>query len=235
MNRTEFDKFADEYRNLHSRNIRASGEQPDFFHEYKVRDAAMLAAGASLGTSLCIMDFGAGVGNSVPFFEKYFPTSRLTCVDVSTRSLEIAEKRFPGLAEYSVFDGRALPFRDESYDMVFSACVFHHISTKEHERLLREIHRVLRSGGLFMVFEHNPYNPLTVHAVNSCPFDENAVLIDANTLGKRVTTVGFASVQHRYRIFFPRILRPLRIIEPFLGWLPFGAQYYVVGSKALIS
>ena len=235
MNQAEFDKFADEYRNLHSRSIRASGEQPEFFAEYKVMDAARLAADAGLGTSLRVLDFGAGVGNSVPFFVKYIPACRLTCVDVSTRSMEIAEERFPGLAEYREFDGRTLPFTDDSYDMVFSACVFHHIPTEEHMGLLREIRRVLRPRGLFVVFEHNPYNPLTVRAVNSCLFDENAVLLDAYTLRKRVTAAGFASVQHRYRIFFPRILRPLRMIEPLLGWLPFGAQYYVVGWKALVS
>lgn len=95
MDQAEFDKFADEYRNLHSRNIRASGEQPEFFAEYKVRDAAKLATDAGLGASLRVMDFGAGVGNSVPFFAKYMPACHLTCVDVSTRSLEIARERFP--------------------------------------------------------------------------------------------------------------------------------------------
>lgn len=235
MDRTEFDKFADEYRSLHSRNISVSGEQPEFFAEYKIRDAARLAADSDLGTSLRVMDFGAGVGNSVPFFAKFIPACRLTCVDVSARSLEIAKERFSGLAEYKVFDGRALPFTDESYDMVFSACVFHHIPTERHGELLQEILRVLRPGGLFVIFEHNPYNPLTVRAVNSCLFDENAVLIDANILCKRITAAGFANVQRRYRIFFPRILRLLRIIEPLLGWLPFGAQYYVVGWKAFVS
>lgn len=235
MDKVEFDKFADEYRNLHSQNIRISGEQPEFFAEYKVKDAAALAGDAGFGAVLRVMDFGSGVGNSVPFFAKYMPACRLTCVDVSTKSLEIAEERFSALAEYKVFDGQTLPFTDECYDLVFSACVFHHIPTEEHVGLLREIRRVLRPGGLFVVFEHNPYNPLTVRAVNSCLFDENAVLIDAYTLRKRVTAAGFASVQHRYRIFFPRILRPLRMIEPLLGWLPFGAQYYVVGWKALVS
>lgn len=111
MNQAEFDKFADEYRNLHSRSIRASGEQPEFFTEYKVMDAARLAADAGLGTSLRVMDFGAGVGNSVPFFVKYNLACRLACVDVSTRSLEIAEERFPGLADYREFDGRTLHSR----------------------------------------------------------------------------------------------------------------------------
>ena len=42
-----------------------------------------------------------------------------------------------------------------------------------------ELKRVLRAGGACVIFEHNPLNPLTVQAVNTCPFDENAVLIKA--------------------------------------------------------
>ena len=41
MEEKEFDKFADEYYNIHSRNIAASGESPDFFAEYKIKDVAL--------------------------------------------------------------------------------------------------------------------------------------------------------------------------------------------------
>jgi trans-aconitate methyltransferase len=64
-----------------------SGESPEFFAEYKVVDAAKLAKRVGLAHPLRVMDFGAGVGNSVPFFRKYLPDARLTCVDVSARSL----------------------------------------------------------------------------------------------------------------------------------------------------
>ena len=38
MDVEEFDKFAEEYLKLHSQNIRVTGEKPEYFAEYKIRD-----------------------------------------------------------------------------------------------------------------------------------------------------------------------------------------------------
>ena len=38
MDVKEFDKFAEEYLKLHSQNIRVTGEEPEYFAEYKIRD-----------------------------------------------------------------------------------------------------------------------------------------------------------------------------------------------------
>jgi SAM-dependent methyltransferase len=231
MNKTEFDKFADEYRSLHSQNIQVSGENPEYFAEYKIKDTARLVEKYGLKRDLKILDFGSGIGNSVPFISKYFPAAKLTCVDVSERSLEIAEERFPNMADYQIFDGQKLSFPAGIFDLVFTACVFHHIPMDEHIKLFDELHRVLAVDGMVIVFEHNPLNPLTVRAVNNCPFDENAVLVDARTLANRLWHSGFADVAIKYRVFFPKTLRFLRFLETYMGWINFGAQYYVVGRK----
>ncbi|MEM0944235.1 MAG: class I SAM-dependent methyltransferase, partial [Pseudomonadota bacterium] len=83
-----------------------------------------------------------------------------------------------------------------------------------------------KPGGLFFVFEHNPWNPLTVHAVNNCPFDENAVLIPAPVMRGRVREAGWRDVALSYRVFFPGPLAALRPPERGMTWLPIGAQYY---------
>ena len=47
MDEVEFDKFADEYRDMHAANIKLSGEDPEYFAEYKIADiAAELERGA---------------------------------------------------------------------------------------------------------------------------------------------------------------------------------------------
>jgi SAM-dependent methyltransferase len=230
MREAEFDKFADEYDALLSRNIRASGERPEFFAEYKVRDVAETLGAASAGR-LRILDFGSGPGNSTGFFGKYFPSADITCLDVSRRSLALARRRVGAAARFICFDGLTIPCGDGCFDVVFAACVFHHIEADRHVPLLREIHRVLRPGGSLFLFEHNPLNPLTRHAVDTCEFDADATLIHGPEMKRRAGAGGFGSVRIAYRIFFPHLLSALRPLERYLTRVPIGAQYYVHGTK----
>lgn len=204
MDRAQFDKFADEYHALHAQNITVTGEDPDYFVEYKIRDvhSQVLACGCR-SRNLRILDFGSGVGNSIPFFRRDFPSCHLVCADVSERSLEVAKRRFGKLADYVLFAGGTLPFEPGVFDVAFSACVFHHIPAIEHLLLLRELRRVLsrRAGRLFL-YEHNPLNPLTVHAVNTCVFDSDAVLIPSWDMRKKLRNAGYSNVTVRYRVFF---------------------------------
>jgi ubiquinone/menaquinone biosynthesis C-methylase UbiE len=230
VDEAEFDKFADEYRALHAENIRASGETPEYFAEYKVIDVARELARVGVAAR-SVLDFGAGVGYSVPFFARHLPEARVTCLDVSRKSLEVGAARHGNSAEFCHFDGRSLPRDDETFDIAFASCVFHHIAHEEHVALLEELLRVLKPGGWLFVFEHNPFNPLTRHAVDTCEFDENARLVRAGELRARARQAGFSAVRARYRIFFPRALRALRPLEAALAWLPLGAQYYVCARK----
>jgi ubiquinone/menaquinone biosynthesis C-methylase UbiE len=231
MDEAEFDKFADEYRSMHAANIRLSGEDPEYFAEYKVIDiAAELERDAVVARRA--LDFGAGVGYSVPFFARHMPATRVTCLDVSRKSLDVGVARHGANAEFVHFDGRSIPYPDASFDVALASCVFHHIPHDEHVSLLGEIRRVLVPGGRLFVFEHNPLNPLTRHAVNTCAFDEHAKLIRAPTMRRRAREAGFGIADVRYRIFFPHALRSLRPLETKLTWLPAGAQYYVAARKA---
>ena len=231
MQPAEFDKFADEYRALHATNIRLSGEAPEYFAAYKVRDVAEVLRWVR-DPSPRILDFGAGIGASVPYFGAEFGSPRLVCVDVSHRSLAIGRRRFVDQADFVQFDGRDLPFAAGAFDVVFAGCVFHHIPHAEHVPILRELARVLKPAGHLFVFEHNPFNPLTVHAVRTCPFDENARLISGRAMRRRLRDAGLVDVDLRYRIFFPGALASLRPLERYLGRLALGAQYYVLGRKA---
>jgi len=227
MKESEFDVFADEYERLHSHNIRASGEEPAYFANQKAEMTAWLTSG-SLREGR-ILDFGTGVGNSIGPLNKHFPSCALDGIDVSRRSLDVARRRFPAVASFSHFDGARIPADDGTYRLGFAACVFHHIDHAEHEALLRELRRVIAPGGWLFIYEHNPFNPLTRHVVNTCEFDRNAHLLTARALKSVVRRAGFAQVRAHYSVFFPHFLRALRPLERRLGWLPLGAQYCVVG------
>jgi SAM-dependent methyltransferase len=234
MNKAEFDKFACEYNRLQAENISISGEDPEFFVEYKVRDtASILEKYKSYRSSdpLRILDFGAGIGRSVPFFKHFFPNCILTCMDVSGESLAAGEEKYKGEANFKHFNGGHIPECESTYHIVFASCVFHHIQHDLHNDVLMEMYRVLKHLGLIIIFEHNPYNPLTLHAFRRCIFDRNAQLIKGRRLRQRIQKNGFIDTVLCYRIFFPHSLRLLRPLEEFLGWFPLGAQYYVCGQK----
>ena len=58
-------------------------------------------------------------------------------------------------------DAQALPFPDGSFDFAYSINAFHHLpSQAAQERAIREIVRVLRPGGVFILHEINTQNPV---------------------------------------------------------------------------
>lgn len=230
MQESEFDRFADEYRQTHAKNIRISGERPEFFAEYKVQTTRRVVDRSSLRVER-ILDFGAGVGNSIPFFRKWFPEAALSCADVSSRSLDIARARFPDAAKLLRIASASLPVSDASYDLAFSACVFHHIASAEHLWWLAELKRVVRPGGMLALFEHNPWNPLTVRAVMDCPFDENAKLLTMPELKRKALAAGWTHVAHEFCVFFPGPLAALRPLERLLTRVPVGAQYALFATR----
>jgi len=231
VNNAEFDGFVNEYRSLHQANVAIFGEALEYFAKYKVTALRAIVAGYGVRARY-VLDFGSGTGNSIPEFSRSFPEARLTCADVSQRSLDLATQRFPGLADNFRIEGDRLPVADSSFDVAFSACVFHHIAHNEHRNWLRELHRVTRPGGLLCIFEHNPLNPFTRHQVNTCPFDANAKLVRAGRLMRQCLAAGWTRPRIRFHLFFPRVLAALRPWERGLSWVPFGAQYSLTAMRA---
>ncbi|MEO0033790.1 MAG: hypothetical protein RIS94_3548, partial [Pseudomonadota bacterium] len=176
-----------------------------------------------------ILDFGAGIGNALPPMRAAFPDTRLVALDVSAASLDLVNAQKIAGVSTLAYDGISIPLPDNSIDCVFTACVFHHIPVDHHIPLLREIRRVLRPDGAFVLFEHNPANPLTRRAVARCEFDRDAVLINAAEMRHRLLAAGFDAVDRRYCLFLPPVLGRMRRLERLLHWLPLGAQYHLIG------
>lgn len=230
MAKAEFDSYADTYHEVHENNIKVTGESPEYFAEYKIADLARHLSRARIEPRR-VTDFGSGIGNSIPYFRKYLPGAALNCVDVSARSAELAQSRFPGNETFLLIEADRIPIEDESQDVVFSACVFHHIEPDQHAHWLKELLRITRPGGLLAIYEHNPLNPLTVHAFNTCPLDQNAKLIASRRFRRVCSQAGWSNPRIDYCVFFPRSLAGLRWLEPKMAWLFLGAQYRLLATR----
>ncbi len=229
MTQQEFDAHAKTYNEVLDESILFSGEDSAYFAEYKIRDLhrELAAQGIDTTATVRLLDFGCGVGASIPYLRQYFTQAQLLGVDVSEESLDLARSRYGKIASFLKMSGGELPAEAEALDAAYAMCVFHHIDECQHVELLSQIRSRLKPGGLMMVYEHNPLNPLTVRVVNNCPFDVNAKLIGASLMAQRCRRAGFRDVSVKYRVFFPSFLRMFRFAERLLTWLPLGGQYYV--------
>lgn len=222
----EFDRYANAYTDLVRTGIRASGEEPSYFASMKARYMANALDAHGPDSSLDILDFGCGIGNSIPHLRTAFPTSHLHGVDPSGESIQLASAAY-AYAMFSTNRDGGLPYTDDSFDVVQVACVFHHIRPAHRLNWMKEIHRVLKPGGHVFVFEHNVLNPVTVKAVRESPVDQDAVLLPRRELLGLARDSAFRHIGSQYVVFFPRFLAGFRPLEPFMGWIPFGAQYVV--------
>jgi len=112
----------------------------------KFRGARLLEVGCGMGTDL--LQFARG-------------GARCTGIDLTPRSVEITRHRFKlygAKGDFMISDGERLPFHDEVFDVVYSNGVLHH--TPDTEGAIREVHRVLRPGGVakVMLYHRNSLN-----------------------------------------------------------------------------
>jgi SAM-dependent methyltransferase len=228
----EFDRYAPDYADILNPSLALSGYDTAYFDEYKVRLVhAELAAAARTAPPFSFLNFGCGVGRSEPIIARYFPDCSIFSTDVSADSIRIARENNRSLANatFELSDGATIPF-ERSFDVIFCAGVFHHITGENRPGVLAELKKRLLPGGWLFIFEHNPWNPLTRRVVESCPLDENASLVTAPDMNRILKQSGFTGISHRFIVFFPRWLKILLPLEKFMGSCPFGAQYCMTAT-----
>jgi len=231
QNEISFDDYVDTYKKEIQNSIDFIGQDVDFFIEIKAKLLLELAK-RFIGRldSITALDVGSGVG----LVDKYIAArlKSLTGVDIEEGVVEKAKINNPGIS-YMLYNGKSLPFDDNSFDLTFAINVMHHVPVDHWQNFCNEMHRVLKPGGIAAVFEHNPANPLTRKVVRDCEFDRDAVLLPHKKIKQLFVRSGLKIIYDSYIIFFPFSSRFFRSIEKTLKWLPLGAQQYVAAKKTV--
>jgi ubiquinone/menaquinone biosynthesis C-methylase UbiE len=223
----EFDSYDDSYQTIVQDAINFSGMSHDYATQIKAElivDTAIKRFGSLEGRS--ILDVGCGIGLTDVYLQDQ--AWHITGADVSPRSVEQARLRNPNVNYVVGSEGR-LPFDDESFDLCFTICVMHHVPPENWTTFLREMRRVLKPGGLALVLEHNPFNPLTRLVVSRIPFDANAVLLSERMLRKQMINAQLKPVSCRYFLFTP--WARMKRLERGISRLPLGAQYMLTAER----
>ena len=220
-----FDAYQSSYSDTVNDAVSFTGLDVDFFTRVKAGYIQDIVRSVFGGTSMVdALDLGCGVGNLHSLLQADF--NSLTGVDVSQASIARARKTHPDVT-YDIYDGTQLPYENGRFDLAFTICVMHHVPPDNWPLFVAEMKRVLKPGGLALVFEHNPRNPLTMRAVNTCPFDEDAVLLRSHETEALFLSAGFSAVQTRFILSVPSATETLRKVDRLFSRLPLGAQYYV--------
>lgn len=227
----EFDKFSDNYNKKHDECVGVfSGTDRDYFSEYKIN---ILKQKNVVNKSGVWLDLGCGDGNTARYVNEYFPDYEYHGIDVSEKCIGAAKEKSDCRGSFSVYDGVHIEKEDNTYDVIYISTVLHHVPPKQWKSLLTECRRVLKLDGRLVIFEHNPWNPVTRKIVKDCVFDGDAVLLSSKTCENILMEIGYNNISKNYSVFFPRkgVFNLLVNLEKCLTWCPLGGQYYVIANK----
>jgi len=130
-----------------------------FRHLFPYAEAARRIPGATR-----VLDVGCGAGYGTQYLSA--TVSDITGTDMSEQALAYAQANYPGI-RFVPASGDSLPFASASFDAVVSFQVIEHIA--DAKAYVRELHRVIRPGGLLYLTTPNrrlrllpfqrPWNP----------------------------------------------------------------------------
>jgi SAM-dependent methyltransferase len=226
----EFDSFASSYEADLDQALSVSGEGQDYFARGRV--AWLTRCLRELGTKpRSVLDYGCGIGGTAVLLRELAGVESVVGLDPSERSLETARSR------YGNSGIRFLNFENYSpcadVDLAYCNGVFHHIPVAERSRAAKYILQSLRPGGLFALWENNPWNPGARWVMAHCAFDRDAVPLTPPETADLLRAEGFEVLRTNFLFIFPRVLALLRFLEPSLARLPLGAQYLVLAYKPI--
>lgn len=148
-----------------------------------------------------ILDVGCAIGWTTTPWRDAFPDAEIHGIDVGAALLRYGHGRAEALGKVVHFhqmSGEDLKFEDNYFDLVFSGGVFHETSNTGARKMIKEMHRVLKPGGLTLNYDIPYGGEYGLHAqfmlnwdsyYNAEPFWRQWTAIDRTEF---LTTAGFA-------------------------------------------
>jgi ubiquinone/menaquinone biosynthesis C-methylase UbiE len=130
-----------------------AGSYDRTWRRYITRTLEFLKASISFNSSDQILDLGCGTGELELLVLKERPEQTVVGVDISEKMLELARQKCSGYPNvgFVKVDAAALPFPDQSFDLIVSANSFHYFN--QPEKCLAEVRRVIVPTGSVVVLD----------------------------------------------------------------------------------
>jgi SAM-dependent methyltransferase len=160
--------------------------------------------GLALGPE--VLEVGPGPGLTTDILRR--EAAHITAIEIDPVLAGSLRRRLEG-TNVTVLDGDAslLPFEEAQFSGAVSFTMLHHVPSRElQDRILREVFRVLRPGGIFAGSDSLPSPSMRLIHMG-----DTMVLVDPQTFGSRLEAAGFrdVSVEPAGQAFRFRARRPL--------------------------
>ncbi|MGB3615150.1 MAG: class I SAM-dependent methyltransferase [Elainellaceae cyanobacterium] len=116
--------------------------------------------GLTLDRDAAVLDLCCGSGQATAHLTAQY--ANVTGLDASPKSIKRAQRNVP-TAQYVEAWAEAMPFEDQRFDLVHTSVALHEMTAEQLGKILSEVHRVLKPGGIFACIDlHQPTNPVLV-------------------------------------------------------------------------
>lgn len=184
----EFDRYAKDY----------DDRSPFYYQMTRLCDAGvMMRLSMVLKPTGRLLDVGCGTGALLEKIRNQFPESDLNGVDLSSGMLNAARSRNILNVILKEGDSEALPYDDDSFDVVTCCSSFHHYP--DPDKAMDEFHRVLRPRGHIIICD--------MHLPTAARLFANSVLFPLQKKGDVhvYTKTEIYCLLKRHRFVYPRV------------------------------
>lgn len=175
----KYDEIAEEYAQKISE--KDPGDVYKWVETYLKKGSSVLDAGCAAGRDSHIL---SSKGYEV------------TGIDLSKNLLAIAKREHPDIT-FQYVDVRKLPFKNESFDAVWSLAVIHHLTKDDMKKALYEFFRVLKPNGVVIITVKTGKGLLKIREEHFLNNEREFNLVPASMLDEMLREVGFQKKELR--------------------------------------
>lgn len=220
----EFDSYASAYDEDLDAGLRLTGGNKQHYAEERARWLRDRLAALGRLPVRRVLDFGCGDGDAAPTLRDVLGASEVVGVDVSSAMLARARARHPWATWASVADLPSLGL----FDAAYCNGVFHHIPRAARLDSARQLRAALEPGGVWGLWENNPWNPGTRLVMSRVAFDKDADLLSPPATRRLLREAGFRTLRTDHLFVLPSSAAMVRRLERLVSRLPIGGQYMVL-------
>lgn len=106
-----------------------------------------------------VLEIGCGIGTFSGLLGKFLKDGKAFCMDISPKSIEIAQNEYRNLKSLKFVEGNAVnyDFGNLRFDTIILPDVIEHIPLENHSQLFANLSSILKPDGFIFINIPNPY------------------------------------------------------------------------------